>query len=254
MIYYNAEVLAEFFKTHRIATMPELKKALRTKVDLTVHRKLKELNYLSSYSHSGRYYTLRSIAEFDHHGLWRYGSVGFSKYGNLLQTAKAFVNSADSGYYADELQNVLQVNTGDALRKLAREGQLTRKILTKKSRKYLYCSADATTKREQLVSRRVQGAVQELITEPLEGEIVPDELKAAIILFFSLLDEKQRRIYAGLESFKRGHGGDSKIAELLGMDVGTVAKGRRQLLDGQVESGIRKHGGGRKRLEKKLQK
>ncbi len=29
----------------------------------------------------------------------------------------------------------------------------------------------------------------------LEG--VPDELKAAIVLFFSMLDEKRRRLYAG---------------------------------------------------------
>ena len=34
------------------------------------------------------------------------------------------------------------------------------------------------------------------------------ELQAAIILFFSVLDEKQRRLYAGLESQKFGHGGD----------------------------------------------
>ncbi|MDT5026431.1 MAG: hypothetical protein QOE61_2857, partial [Micromonosporaceae bacterium] len=29
--------------------------------------------------------------------------------------------------------------------------------------------------------------------------MLPDELKAAIILFYSLLDERQRRLYAGLE-------------------------------------------------------
>src|SRR6266481_970445 len=43
-------------------------------------------------------------------------------------------------------------------------------------------------------------------------EISPDELKAAILLFYSLLDEQQRRLYAGLESFKLGHGGDRQLA------------------------------------------
>ncbi len=82
--------------------------------------------------------------------------------------------------------------------------------------------------------------------------VVPDELKAAIILFFSLLDEKQRRLYAGLESLKLGHGGDRQIAQLLHMDPGTVAKGRRHLL--QRDVGIdrtRRQGGGRVRIEKK---
>ena len=59
---------------------------------------------------------------------------------------------------------------------------------------------------------------------------MPEELRAAIVLFFSVLDEKQRRLYAGLEALKTGRGGDARIAELLGLDGGTVARGRRELL------------------------
>jgi hypothetical protein len=85
-----------------------------------------------------------------------------------------------------------------------------------------------------------------------EASVLPDELRAAIVLFFSLLDEKQRRLYAGLEALKTGRGGDARIADLLGLDVGTVARGRRELLSGEVEIGrVRAAGGGRKALEKK---
>src|ERR1035441_3351292 len=42
----------------KIATLDELKQALGTSVDVTVFRKLKPLDYLTSYSHRGRYYTL----------------------------------------------------------------------------------------------------------------------------------------------------------------------------------------------------
>ena len=55
-------------------------------------------------------------------------------------------------------------------------------------------------------------------------DVLPDELKAAIILFFSLLDERERRVYAGLESLKLGYGGDRQMAEILGLDVSTVAR------------------------------
>jgi hypothetical protein len=80
------------------------------------------------------------------------------------------------------------------------------------------------------------------------------ELKAAIILFFSLLDEKQRRLFAGLESFKLGYGGDRRIADLLGIDVHTVAKGRKEIFSGSIHSGgVREKGAGRKPIEKKLQ-
>jgi len=43
-------------------------------------------------------------------------------------------------------------------------------------------------------------------------------------LFVSLLDEKQRRLFAGLESLQFGHGGDSWIADLLGLDPRLVKK------------------------------
>jgi hypothetical protein len=82
--------------------------------------------------------------------------------------------------------------------------------------------------------------------------VISDDLQAAILLLFSLLDEKQRRLFAGLESQKFGHGGDRKIAALLDLDVHTVARGRRELFSGQVESdGVRDPGGGRPAVEKK---
>ena len=81
----------------------------------------------------------------------------------------------------------------------------------------------------------------------------PDELRAAIVLFYSLLDEKQRRLYAGLEALKTGYGGDTRIAELLGLDRGTVARGRRELLqqEGLDTQRVRSTGAGRHRVEKK---
>ena len=63
--------------------------------------------------------------------------------------------------------------------------------------------------------------------------------------FYGLLDERQRRCYAGLESLKHGEGGDAKTARDLGMDPQTVARGRQQLLTGEVGGKrLRKPGGG----------
>jgi hypothetical protein len=79
-----------------------------------------------------------------------------------------------------------------------------------------------------------------------------DETKAAIILFFSTLDERQRRLYAGLESLRLGYGGDRGIAELTGLDVHTIAKGRSELLERDVHvARIRRPGAGRPPLGKK---
>jgi hypothetical protein len=81
--------------------------------------------------------------------------------------------------------------------------------------------------------------------------VLPDELKAAIVFFYSLLDERQRRLYAELEAMKVGHGGDAQVAELLGVDPGTVARGRVELLSGDVPPGrVRRLGGGRPSAKK----
>lgn len=83
-------------------------------------------------------------------------------------------------------------------------------------------------------------------------QVSPHELHTAILLFYSLLDEQQRRLYAGLESIRLGRGGDTLIADFLSLDPHTVARGRQQLLDRNVVTGgARRSGGGRTPTEKK---
>ena len=60
--------LRGLFAKRLIATMDMLKKTVGTVADLTVFRKLRELDYCASYSHRGRFYTLRELAEFDENG------------------------------------------------------------------------------------------------------------------------------------------------------------------------------------------
>ena len=50
-------------------------------------------------------------------------------------------------------------------------------------------------------------------------------------VFFSRLDEQQRRWYVALESKKIGHGGDVELSAITGMDVETIRRGRRELDD-----------------------
>jgi hypothetical protein len=52
---FDPQALRKHLRRHKIATLPELKNALGTATDLTVFRKLKLLDYLSSYTHRGRY-------------------------------------------------------------------------------------------------------------------------------------------------------------------------------------------------------
>ncbi len=247
---YSAIDLKKLLKKQKIATMEELKDALETPVDMTVFRKLKELAYRTSYSHGGSYYTLDEIAKFDELGLWSHRDVHFSIRGSLLATLEAFVEDSDAGCFVSEFENVLHVGVKEALLKLVRRRRIAREEVTGL---FLYCSRHPTRRKQQILTRKAREAEPGLAGGVALGRIVPDEIKAAIILFFSLLDERQRRLYAGLESLKYGHGGDHKIAELLSLDVATVGRGRRQLFSQQdIETDrIRKAGGGRKAVKKK---
>lgn len=119
---------------------------------------------------------------------------------------------------------------------------------------FLYTAIDPATRQRQRLTRRSSRSIPTVV-DASRLEVPPDEMRAAIILFYSLLDEQQRRLYAGLESMKLGHGGDSVLAEFLGLDPHTIARGRRQLLDRDVEVGrTRQSGAGRKAVEKKRPK
>jgi hypothetical protein len=248
---FRSDVLREFLLGNQIATLEELKQTLGSLVDVTVFRKLKPLDYLTSYSHRGRYYTLREIARFDDHGLWSQADVWFSRFGTLLATAEVFVNRSPRGYFADELARALHVEVQDALHQLTQQRRVTREVV---SGLYLYTATDRTIQRGQLLTRR---AVEALPTVPDASVLTvsEQELKASILLFYSLLDEQQRRLYAGLESLKLGRGGDHQLADFLDLDPHTVARGRQQLLAQDVEvDRARRTGGGRKPVEKKRPK
>jgi hypothetical protein len=248
---FPSDVLRSLLLRDKIATLDQLKQALGSPVTVTVFRKLKSLHYLTSYSHRGRYYTLEEIAEFDDHGLWSHATIWFSRFGTLLATAEAFVHRSPRGYFAEELARALHVEVQDALHKLAQQHRVSRQLV---SGQYLYTAIDRTLQQGQLRTRRSLEDLPSLV-DPSRLEVPEAELKAAILLFYSLLDEQQRRLYAGLEALKLGRGGDRQLADLLGLDPHTVARGRQQLLAEDVElERARRSGGGRKSVEKRRPK
>jgi hypothetical protein len=67
------------------------------------------------------------------------------------------------------------------------------------------------------------------------------------------LDERSRRLFAGIVARQLGHGGIQQVAEITGLSRVTIRRGLRESELGQAESSdrVRRPGGGRKRVEKK---
>lgn len=244
---YHASDLQTLLRSQTICTMKEMKVALGTDFDLTVLRKLKSLPYRTSYSHRGKYYALAEVARYDARGLWLCDPARFSQYGTLVDTVEHFVSASEAGCSARELKGVLGVETKEPLLKLYRDKRILRKEMLGI---YIYGSKQAG--RKQFKSRELKNV--ESLFPTLGAGMIPiqDEVKAAILLFLSTLNEKQRRLYVGLESLMLGRGGDRKLSELLDLEVKTIARGRRELILRDVDvDRIRRPGGGRKPLEKK---
>jgi len=67
------------------------------------------------------------------------------------------------------------------------------------------------------------------------------------------LDERSRRLFAGILARQRGHGGIQEVARITGLNRMTIRRGLCESERGQAESSdrVRRLGGGRKRVEKK---
>ena len=244
---FHAADLRRLLHENKVCTLPELMRGLGTRVRMTVIRKLAQLPYLTSYSSRGKYYALKSDCRFNNQGLWSERRAWFSVYGTLLETGQAFIDRSPSGFTVTELDTALHVKTQQALLHLERKGRIYRE---KMAGVFVYVSVRQPNRTRQLIARRKMTPLQAGV---ITDRILAHELKAAIVLFFGLLNEQQRRIFVGLESLKAGTGGDAQIARLLGIDPHSVARGRRELLKGDIDATrIRKRGGGRHAVEKKL--
>ena len=247
-VAFSSSAVANTLGRLRVASMPQLVDALGGPSERTVFRKLNELDTLSSYSHRGRYYTLRACARFDRHGLWAQGAIRFSVRGTLRATAAALTDAAPRGWRVRELDELLGVHSRATLRGLVQASELA---CVQVEGQPLYCSADPDRQRRQVAARSTAGLPLPLPPPPLPpGQQARAE--AATQGFAGLLDERQRRLFAGLASVLCGHGGDKRAAAWLGLHPKTVAKGRRELTGGPLPPGrVRRPGGGRKPLLKK---
>ena len=81
-----------------------------------------------------------------------------------------------------------------------------------------------------------------------------EETEEQMKRFYGSLSEKEKRRYAALEADKLGHGGGSYICKLLGCSPTTLRVGRAEMREGspKPKEGIRRPGGGRKKIREKI--
>ena len=81
-----AQQISALFRKTPVMQMRDIVRGVGPRSRRSLFRDLTALGYRSSYTHTGRYYTLVSVPEFDADGLWRYQGIGFSRDGTLTST------------------------------------------------------------------------------------------------------------------------------------------------------------------------
>jgi hypothetical protein len=143
-------VLVGLFRRKKIVELKDLFTTLKTSSRMTVFRRLSILGYLVSCSHTGRFYTLKTIPQYDANGLWRYADVLFSRDGTLKEAVRRLVEESDNGRFHRELEGRLQLRVHNTLADLIDRRLLGRELL---GGDYLYVSADERRAKLQIGER-----------------------------------------------------------------------------------------------------
>jgi len=152
----SIRTLRSLFRKRLVADLRVLFEALDTRSRMSVFRRLREIGYFSSYTHTGRYYTLADIPEFDDYGLWRHQAIGFSRFGTLRATVAHRVQDADAGCTHAELEALLRLRVYNTLLRLIHAGEIQRQAV---GGAYVYLSIDGERASRQLDARQTAQVV-----------------------------------------------------------------------------------------------
>jgi hypothetical protein len=165
-------------RKRRVVAMSDLYEVIGSSSRMTVFRRLREIEYVSSYTHAGRYYTLYDIARFDSDGIWFYDDIGFSQNGSLKNTVNYLVDNCDAGKFHFDLERQLRVRVHNVLLDLVKSKQIKR---IKFEGQYLYLSTDEAQSTKQIKQRdQLSMQVRRIhvfISEPMVIEILAEVIR-----------------------------------------------------------------------------
>lgn len=167
--------LKKHFKKNKLAQLKELSATLGTSSRMSIFRRLSKLDYISSYTHAGSYYSLSEAIHFDENGLWYHEGVGFSEHGNLKKTIVELIELSPNGRTQAELQSQLHIRVHNTLLDLCRCASIN---WSKINGVKVYVSSNIEKSKTQLLHRDTQLTLPS--SEQLTNWLIIDVLVAII--------------------------------------------------------------------------
>jgi len=172
--------LERFLKKRRVATIDAMCSAMG-RAEITVRQALAKLDYLTSYNQNSRFYTLRSLACFNKHGIWRHSKASFCSHGTLANLLVALVDVSYSGHTVVELEKITGGTIQVALTSLVKKQHLIR---IRSGGPYVYFTARSKRKRIQQARKRFGSAK---LLEDEEEDLTMETLKRTVAILLEII-------------------------------------------------------------------
>ena len=129
------QILVEnIIRSKKIQTFEQILKHVSCS-EVTLRRDIRRIKGITSYTHQGRFITLKDIPKFDNNGIWFYRKVGFTKYKNSLELIVHLINNSTEGLNREQIQEILKIQIYQQIQTLLKRNELYR---SKIGNKYIY--------------------------------------------------------------------------------------------------------------------
>jgi hypothetical protein len=127
-------VIEDIIRSKKIQIFEQILKQVNCS-EVTLRRDIRQIKGITSYTHQGRFITLKDIPKFDNNGIWFYRKVGFTKYKNSLELIVHLINNTREGLSREQIQEILKIQIYQQIQTLLKRNELYR---SKVGNKYIY--------------------------------------------------------------------------------------------------------------------
>ena len=139
--------IAEYIRFKTVVDLNELKEKFPGRSVPSFHRDLAKLQCITSYTDNSRYYTLPDTPDYDEHGLWRHGSIVFSRNLTAKETVRELICKSPSGLSHAELQEIMGIRLYNPLKTLIQENAIVN--ITDGKKLIFYSGDEAVSQRQR---------------------------------------------------------------------------------------------------------
>jgi len=146
--------------------------------EITLRRDILQIEAITSYTHQGRFVTLKDIPTFNEYGIWFFRGIGFTKYQNSLELIIQLINSSKEGFTREQLQEILKIQIFQQIQTLLRRNELHR---VKVGKNYIYLPEDLAKNKEKRLRLLKANNVEEYYDARVTASDLIALLKAVLI-------------------------------------------------------------------------